>query len=252
MIDTHSHIFLPEFDNDRDAVIARAKETGVIKIFMPNVDRETIPAMMDATKKYPDFCLPAMGLHPCSVKENFEKELHIVEEWLGKEKFYAVGETGTDLYWDKTFIEQQKTALAFQINLAKKYRLPMIIHIRNSFDATFEVLEKELSLPAGIFHCFSGNTEHAKRAVEMGFLLGIGGVITFKNSGLEKVVSEINLDKLVLETDAPYLAPIPFRGKRNEPAYLKYIAEKIAEIKKTTVEEVIEATGRNAKELFNV
>ena len=192
-----------------------------------------------------------MGLHPCSVKGDFEKELYIVEEWLSKRSFHAVGEMGTDLYWDKTFWDQQKEAFVTQVNWAKKYNLPLVIHCRQSIDETIELL-KPMSggTLTGIFHCFSGNSTQAKQIIEMGFYLGIGGVATFKNGGLDKVLPEVPLDKLVLETDSPYLAPMPFRGKRNEPSYIPLIADKVATLMNVTREEVELATTKNAEKVF--
>jgi TatD DNase family protein len=254
LIDTHTHIFLEEFDSDREITIARAKENGITKVFLPNVDNTTIQRVLAFSKQYPDFCYPLMGLHPTSVKENFMDELRIVMELLEKDKFYGIGETGIDLYWDKTFLDLQKESFKIQIELAKKYNLPLIIHVRESFTEVFEILDQmnDSSLK-GVFHCFSGNYEQALKIIEYGgFKLGIGGVVTFKNSGLDKVISQIDLEHLVLETDAPYLAPVPFRGQRNECSYILNIAQKIAEIYQTSVEKVAEITSRNAICLFNL
>jgi TatD DNase family protein len=192
-----------------------------------------------------------MGLHPCSVKKDFERELYIVEEWLSKRKFSAVGEIGTDLYWDKTFWEQQKEAFVIQMNWAKKYKLPVVIHCRESMDETIELVEQlQDGALTGIFHCYSGTVEQAERIVKLNFMLGIGGVSTFKKAGMDKVIPELPLDNLVLETDSPYLAPVPHRGKRNEPSYIPLIADKIAEYKRMKIEEVQTATTRNALALF--
>jgi TatD DNase family protein len=254
LIDTHTHIFLEEFDSDRDKTIARAEENGITKVFLPNVDNTTIQRVLALSKQYPNYCYPLIGLHPTSVKENFMDELNIVTELLEKETFYGIGETGIDLYWDKTFLAQQKESFIFQIELAKKYNLPLIIHVRESFNEVFEIVDQmnDSSLK-GIFHCFSGNYEQALKIIEYGgFKLGIGGVVTFKNTGLDKVISQIDLEHLVLETDAPYLAPVPFRGQRNECSYILNIAQKIAEIYKTSVEKVAETTSRNAICLFNL
>jgi TatD DNase family protein len=218
---------------------------------MPNIDHSSIDDMMEVEQRFPDQCLSMMGLHPCSVKKDFEKELYIVENWLSKRKFSAVGEIGTDLYWDKTFWEQQKEAFRVQVTWAKKFNLPVVIHCRESINETIELLEslKDGNLK-GVFHCFSGNMEQAKKIIEMGFYLGIGGVATFKNGGLDKVLPEIDLSNLVLETDSPYLAPVPYRGKRNSPVYIPLIAERIAQLNNVSIEEIMIATYNNASKLF--
>ena len=252
-IDTHTHLFLPEFDMDRDQVIANAKNAGVEKVLLPNVDSHTILPLLELSSKYPDFCLPMIGLHPTSVNENFEQELEMVESWLKKQKFYAIGEIGIDLYWDKTFLKQQEVAFKYQINLAKKYDLPIIIHARDSFDEIFNIVEREIdSSLKGIFHAFTGNLEQAVQIINWGFLIGIGGIVTFKNSHLSDVIKNIDLNHLVLETDSPYLAPVPYRGKRNESAYIQFIAQRIAEIKGISVNEVARTTTGNAKKLFKI
>jgi len=252
-IDTHTHLFLPEFDTDRDQVIANAKDAGVEKVLLPNVDSGTILPLLDLVDKFPDFCLPMIGLHPTSVKEDYEKELEVVESWLLKRKFYAIGEIGIDLYWDKTFIKQQEEAFIYQINLAKKYDLPIVIHARDSFNEIFNVVKKEIgSGLKGIFHAFTGDLEQANQIIEWGFLIGIGGIVTFKNSHLGDVVKNIDINHLVLETDSPYLAPVPKRGKRNESAYIQFIAQRIAEIKGIAVNEVARITTLNAKKLFKI
>lgn len=253
LIDTHSHIFLPEFDSDREEVIFNAKENGVEKILLPNVDDSTTERLMELVSKYPDYCLPMMGLHPTSVKENYKEELEKVENWLVKRKFYAIGEIGIDLYWDKSFEKEQEKAFRYQIELAKKHNLPIVIHARESFDEIFlimnDVIDEKLN---GVFHAFTGNDEQAKQIISWGFKIGIGGIVTFKNSGLDKVVNNIDINHIVLETDSPYLAPVPKRGKRNESAYILYIAQKIAEIKNMTIEEVAKITTDNAKQLFRI
>jgi len=252
--DTHTHLYSKEFDNDRDFLIKSAMSKGVKRFFMPNVDSESIDGMLDVEKKFPDNCFAMMGLHPCSVNENYLQELAIVEEWLTKRKFVAIGEIGIDLYWDKTFFIQQQDAFRKQIQWAKKYNLPYIIHSRNSFNEVMEIVTefKNDNINA-IFHCFSGNVEQAQQVISLeNFKLGIGGVVTFKNSGLDKVVEAIDLKHLVLETDAPYLAPTPFRGKRNEPSYLLMIAQKVAEIKNISIEEVVSVTTKNSVEVFGV
>lgn len=251
-IDTHAHIYVKEFDADRDEMLHRSQDCGVRRIFMPNIDHTSIDAMMEVENKNPEACIAMMGLHPCSVKRDFEKELYIAESWLSKRIFSAIGEMGTDLYWDKTFWEEQKEAFNIQAGWAMKYHLPLVIHCRESIDETIALIEqladKKLK---GIFHCFSGTAEQAKRITNLGFVLGLGGVSTFKNGGMDKVIPELDIDSIVLETDSPYLAPVPHRGKRNEPAYLTLIAAKIAELKKITLEELQTKTTTNALRLFN-
>ena len=218
---------------------------------MPNIDRTSIDAMLEVEHRYPQQCFSIMGLHPCSVKKDFETELYKVEEWLSKRKFVAVGEMGTDLHWDKTFWGQQQEAFKIQVGWAKKYRLPLVIHCRESIDETIGLLEPLLDgRLTGIFHCFSGSLEQAKKIIAMGFSLGIGGVVTFKNGGLDKILPEIDLKHIVLETDSPYLAPVPHRGKRNSPLYIPHIATKLAEVKNIPLEEVKVATNKNALTLF--
>lgn len=250
--DTHTHLYSKEFDNDRPALIAKAIESGVTRFFLPNVDSESLPLMFQVEKQFPENCFSMMGLHPCSVNAHYQQELMIVEHWLTRRKFVAIGEIGIDLYWDKTFFVQQQDAFRRQITLAQKYNLPYVIHSRNSFDEVMEIVnEFNNSDTRAIFHCFSGNVEQAKQVVALGnFKLGIGGVVTFKNSGLDKVVEAIDLKHLVLETDAPYLAPAPHRGKRNEPDYLLLVAQKIAEIKNISVEEVAAVTTQSSKDIF--
>ncbi|MFH1001103.1 MAG: TatD family hydrolase [Bacteroidota bacterium] len=253
-IDTHSHIYLGEFNDDRFESIDRAIQNGVKKILLPNVDSNTIDAMLRLSDAYPDNCFPMMGLHPTSVSENVEDELAIVERLLKEKKFIAIGEIGIDLYWDKSFIHEQEEAFKYQINLAKKYDLPIVIHSRDSFDELFTILDKQYNDGLkGVFHCFSGTEKQAQKIVyEYGFKLGIGGVITFKNSGLDNALKHIGLEHLILETDAPYLAPMPYRGKRNEPAYIPLIAKKLSEVKKISLDEIAKITTQNAKELFNL
>lgn len=250
-IDTHAHLYSGEFEKDRDEMLRTAFEKGVEKMYMPNLDHTSIDGMLELELKYPSQCIPMMGLHPCYVKKDFEKELYLVEDWLKRRKFAAVGEIGIDLYWDTTFRPQQEEAFKIQVDMAKKHRLPLVIHCRNSMKETLDLLaplvEKDLK---GVFHCFIGTAEDAQRIIEMGFYLGIGGVATFKNGGLDKVLPEVDLKHLVLETDSPYLAPTPHRGKRNDPSYIPLIAEKLAEIKKTGLEEVAAETTRNALVLF--
>jgi TatD DNase family protein len=250
-IDTHAHIYLEDFDPDRADILRRCEELQIRKIFMPNVDHTSIDSMLEAEHKYPDQCIAMMGLHPCYVKKDFEKELYLVEDWLTKRSFAAVGEIGTDLYWDKTFWNQQQEAFKVQVGWAKKYQLPVVIHCRESIDETIELLEPLLDGKlTGVFHCFSGNLDQAKKIISMGFYLGIGGVATFKNGGLDKVIPDIDLKHLVLETDSPYLAPTPHRGKRNTPEYIPLVAKKISEFKNVSLDEVQSITQKNALTLF--
>jgi len=251
IIETHAHIYDEGFNEDMEQMLSRAFEAGVEQIWMPNCNHETIDSMMALAMAYPDKCLPMIGLHPCYVKEDFEKEIQIIEDYLAKEKFIAIGEIGLDLYWDKTFFAQQQEAFLQQCALAKKHNLWIDIHSRNAFWETVELIEKNADPNLkGIFHCFTGTLEEAQKAVELGFLLGIGGVATFKNGGLDQVIPHISIDKLVLETDAPYLAPVPYRGKRNEPSYLPLVAQKIADWHQCDVSVVLEKTTQNAKALL--
>lgn len=250
-IDTHAHIYHEDFINDRLDMLHRCEEQQVSRIFMPNVDHASIDGMMELESRFPNQCTAMMGLHPCSVQKDFERELYIVEDWLSKRKFSAVGEIGTDLYWDKTFWDQQQEAFLIQVKWAKQYDLPIIIHCRESIDETIALVENQQDGKlTGIFHCFSGNEEQAERITKLGFYLGIGGVATFKNGGLDKVLPEIDLAHLVLETDSPYLAPVPHRGKRNEPSYIPLVAKRIAEIKNCSIEDVQKSTTQNALKLF--
>lgn len=253
MIDTHAHIYSDKFKHDRENMLQQAFEAGVHKIFMPNIDRDSIDGMLALEKQYPDRCYAMMGLHPCSVNENFEEELALCEEWLNKRDFIAIGEMGLDLYWDKTFFEQQKEAFRIQAGWAKQRKKPLIIHTRNSMTETIELLQELHSDDLfGIVHCFGGTLEEAQQIIELGFLLGIGGVATFKNGGLDKVLPYIDLDHLVLETDSPYLAPKPYRGKRNAPTYIPLIANRIAELKGIDAHLVSEVTDTNALKLFGL
>jgi TatD DNase family protein len=252
-IDSHAHIYAKEFNVDREETLRRTAELNVQKIVMPNVDHTSIDLMMEVETRKPEMCYATMGLHPCSVKKDFQRELYIVEDWLSKRKFSAVGEIGTDLYWDKTFWEEQKEAFTVQVNWAKQYRLPIIIHCRESIDETIALVESlQDGKLSGVFHCFGGSVEQAQKIIKLNFYLGIGGVATFKKGGLDIVLPEVPLEKLVLETDSPYLAPVPHRGKRNEPSYIPLIAEKIAEIKKASLEVVQKQTTMNALQLFQI
>ncbi|NEM97408.1 TatD family hydrolase [Pontibacter burrus] len=253
LVDSHAHIYSEEFKDDLAAAVAKATDAGVEKIYMPNIDHTSIDAMLEAEAAFPGICIPMMGLHPAYVKKDFERELYLVEEWLDKRKFAAVGECGIDLYWDKTFFPQQQEALKVQLELAKKHNLPIILHTRDSFDETYElVAAAQDGTLRGIFHCFSGTVEQAAKVKELNFLMGIGGVATFKNGGLDKVLPHVSLDSLVLETDCPYLAPVPYRGKRNEPAYIPLVLKRVAELMQKTEEEVAEVTTKNALNLFKL
>lgn len=251
-IDTHAHIYHEDFESDRIDMFHRCDEQRIDKIFMPNVDHTSIDKMLELEYRWPKKCYSMMGLHPCSVKKDFQRELYLIEEWLSKRSFSAVGEIGTDLYWDKSFWEQQQEALIIQVNWAKKYKLPVVLHCRESLDQTIEIIEglQDGNLK-GVFHCFSGSAEQANKISKLGFYIGLGGVVTFKNGGLDQVLPEIDLQYAVLETDSPYLAPVPYRGKRNEPPYIPIISSKIAELMKISVEEVQKITSQNALNLFH-
>ena len=249
--DTHTHLYLDDFTSDRELLIKEAMDSGVSRFFLPNIDSTSVAALTELSAKHSQHCFPMMGLHPCSVKENWQDEMRLVEKLLAENKYVAVGEIGMDLYWDKTFVKEQETVFRKQVELANHYKLPVSIHSRDSFEELYNILlSAKKEMPCGVFHCFTGNVDQAKRAIDLGFYLGIGGVVTFKNSGLDKVISEIPLEYLVLETDAPYLAPVPFRGKRNLPEHILKVAEKIAEIKNVPLEEVATVTTENSKVIF--
>lgn len=252
MIDTHTHLYSDQFDHDREAMIQRALDAGVTKFFLPAIDSEYHEKMLSLSMDFPEIMFPMMGLHPADVKpETWQRELEIVENYLNQQKFWAVGEIGIDLYWDKTTLEIQVQAFEKQIDWAIERDLPIVIHSRESFEETFEVLErKKHPKLRGIFHCFSGNLEQAKHAVELGFMLGIGGVVTFKNGKIDQFLSEIPLQNIVLETDSPYLAPVPHRGKRNESSYLTLVAGKLVDIYGKTFEELDRITTENALRIF--
>ncbi len=253
LTDTHTHLYSAEFDIDRKQVVERAIASGVKKFFLPNIDSSSVEGMIALCGQFPENCFSMIGLHPTSVKENYEEELEGVKEWLGKHKFCAIGEIGIDLYWDKTFFTQQQLAFETQIKWAHEFSLPIVIHSRNSFNEIVEVLQKNKNEnQRGIFHCFSGSKEQAEKAISLGFKLGIGGVLTYKNSGLGQAIAGIDLKHLVLETDSPYLTPVPHRGKRNESGYITLVAQKLAEIKNISVDEVAEITTANAKEVFGI
>ncbi len=253
LIDTHTHLYLNAFDDDRDIMVERAIASGVKYMFLPNIDASSMGGMHALSERFPENCFPMMGLHPTSVKENFLKELELVEKLLEERTYYAVGECGIDLYWDKSFYREQLVAFNKQIDLALEHGLPLVIHARESFTEIFRVLEnRDIKGLEGVFHCFTGTLEEAERAIGLGFMLGIGGVLTYKNSGLDKVVEALGTDHLILETDAPFLPPVPHRGKRNESAYVIHVADKLAEVLDTTSAAVAEATTRNASQLFNL
>tara|TARA_R100000353_G_scaffold43121_1_gene34554 strand:- start:107891 stop:108655 length:765 start_codon:yes stop_codon:yes gene_type:complete len=253
LTDTHTHLYSTAFDEDRDAVISRAIDLGITRFFIPAIDSGHTEAMYALEKAYPKNVFLMMGLHPTSVKENFEDELAHVEAQFKSRSFYAVGEIGIDLYWDKSTLDIQKIAFRRQIQLAKKYKLPIVIHCRDAFDEIFEVLETERGDDLfGIFHCFTGTLEQAQRAISFNMKLGIGGVVTFKNGKIDKFLNEIALEHIVLETDSPYLAPVPYRGKRNESSYLSLICAKLAEIYNISEETIAKITTENSKAVFKV
>lgn len=253
LVDTHTHIYLPDLSSSIDEIILRANENGIQQFFLPNIDEESIDAVFALAIKYPTQCYPMMGLHPCSVDANYEQKFAVIKQAALSNKIYAIGEIGMDLYWDKTFEQQQKLIFVEQIKLAKSMSLPIVIHCRKAFDETLAILKSEQSTELrGIFHCFSGTLAQAKKIIEMGFYLGIGGVLTYKNAGLAEVVKEIDLAHLVLETDSPYLSPVPFRGKPNESSYMIHVAEKLAEIKSCTLAEIAAQTTANSKNIFGI
>ena len=253
LIDTHCHLYGEEFTNDIENVLEMAGIEGVTKFYLPGLDSNAIDVMLTMEDRFPKKCIAMMGLHPCYVKENYLQELEIVNGWLSKRKFAAIGEIGLDFYWDKTFLKEQEESFRMQMEWAIAYNYPIVIHTRNAMQETLALVKEYVPKGIrGIFHCFSGNEADAQEIINAGFYLGIGGVITYKNSGLAEVIEKIDLQYLVLETDAPYLAPVPFRGKRNESSYLKYIAAKVATIKKTYIEEVAAVTTANAEKIFGL
>lgn len=251
MIETHAHLYDEQFEQDIEQVIGRAKAAGVTRAYLPNCDRSTIPRMMDLAARFPDFCIPMMGIHPCYIKNDFEQELETAYSWLKKEKFAAIGEIGLDHHWDLTFAAQQKEAFDRQIDWAFEFGLPIVIHSRNATQDCIDIVRsRQNGSLKGIFHCYGDDISIAEQIIDLGFLMGIGGVLTFKNSGLAEVISNVDLKHLVLETDAPYLAPVPYRGKRNESSYLSHVADKLAEVKGVDSAAVIAATSANAAQLF--
>jgi TatD DNase family protein len=253
LIDTHTHIYLPEFDSDRDEAVNRALEKGIVKLLLPNIDIQSIGPILSTEARFPGICHPMAGLHPTSVKDDYLIQLEILEELWTKYKFIAIGEIGIDLYWDKTHIEEQKYSLRRQIAFALEKDVPVVIHSRESFPEVFEILDDfEGTGLKGVLHAFTGDTKEAERAIRIGFMLGIGGIVTFKNSGLDNVVKNVGPENLVLETDSPYLAPVPHRGKRNESSYICLINKKLAEILEMEEEEVATITFANSVRLFNL
>ena len=251
IIDTHTHLYLKQFNEDIDLVINRSKDIGVKTFIFPSIDSSHFDSMHSLKNKYPDNIYLMSGLHPTDVKENFKNELEFVVNSLKTYDYVAIGEIGIDLYWDKTHLKQQQEAFTFQIQLAIKHDLPIVIHCREAFDEIFEILDKEnCEKLRGVFHCFTGTLEQAKRAIDLGFVLGIGGVVTFKNGGIDKFLNQIDLKHIVLETDSPYLAPVPFRGKRNESSYIIYVVEKLSEIYGLSKEEIADITTKNAEKVF--
>lgn len=253
LIDTHSHIYSEDFNDDIKEVLQNAYNNDIKKIVLPNIDSGTIKRLIDLSNSYPHICYPLMGLHPGSVSKDYKEELSAVEYWLDKHKFYGIGEIGIDLYWDTSYIIEQKEAFRYQIKLAKSLHLPIIVHVRESFNEVYSIVREEQDGNLkGIFHCFTGNLEEAAKIIDLGFLLGIGGVVTFKNSLLNKTLQQIDLKHVVLETDAPYLSPEPKRGKRNEASNLVYVAKKVAEIYKLSLKEIADITTTNARNVYGI
>ena len=253
LIDTLAHIYSEDFLHDVEEVLQRAYDNDVKKIVLPNIDSGSVKRMLDLTDAYPHLCFPLMGIHPTSIAADYREELEAVEYWLGKRKFYGIGEIGIDLYWDRSFYHEQEDAFRYQLKLAKSNQLPVVIHVRDSFDETYAIVKEEQDGNLkGIFHCFSGTEADAKKIVDLGFLLGIGGVVTFNNSNLKDAIKNVPVENLVLETDSPYLTPVPKRGKRNESAYLVYVAQTIAKIYDLSVNEIAEITSENARKLFKI
>lgn len=253
LIDTHSHIYSDEFNGEIDEVINRSLKAGVEKILLPNIDSSSIKRLIEVSDNYPSVCFPMIGLHPTSVKEDFAEELELIEYWLGKKKFYGIGEIGIDLYWDNTFKQEQIQVFEHQLNLAQKMELPLAIHIRDSFNEVYEsIVRNHYKGMKGVFHCFTGTSEQAKQVIDLGFKIGVGGIVTFKNAGIDKMIATLSPGDLILETDAPYLAPTPYRGKRNESSYVVHVANKVADIFGMTADEVGDLTTKTATELFDL
>lgn len=253
LTDTHTHLYYETDAAKRAALMQRCADNHVDRLFLPNVDMESVAKVFELTAAYPVNCYPMLGLHPCSVKDGWEDELAAIVNAKGDHKIYAIGEIGIDLYWDKTTLPAQVTAFKKQIAWAKELKLPIVIHCRDAFDEVFEVLEHEKDDDLrGIFHCFTGTLEQAEKVIALGFYLGIGGVLTYKNAGLDKILPQIDLRHIVLETDSPYLTPVPYRGKPNESSYLIYVAQKVAELHQVSIEAVAEITTQNSKLVFGV
>ncbi|AOW18282.1 hydrolase TatD [Polaribacter vadi] len=251
--DTHTHLYSDQFNDDRNAMIQRAKDAGVSRFFIPAIDSTYTKSMLSLEKENPNDVFLMMGLHPTSVKENYLEELAHVKEWIDKRDFYAIGEIGIDLYWDKSYLPQQQEAFRTQIKWAKEKKLPIVIHCRDAFDEIFEILETEKSDDLrGIFHCFTGTLTQAKQAISYNMKLGIGGVATFKNGKIDQFLNEIDIKHIVLETDSPYLAPTPFRGKRNESSYITKVIDKLVDIYKLSFDEIAEITTQNSKDIFGI
>jgi TatD DNase family protein len=253
LTDTHTHLYYETDDTKRAGLMQRCKENSIDRLFLPNVDASSVPMLFSLAASYPGICFPMLGLHPCSVKPGWEHELNSIKETTHQHKIIAIGEIGIDLYWDKTTLPQQIQAFKTQIAWAKELKLPIVIHCRDAFDEVFGVLQSERDENLrGIFHCFTGSLEQANKVVDLGFYLGIGGVVTYKNSGLDKVIAQIALKHIVLETDSPYLAPVPHRGKPNESSYLVYIAQKVAELHQTDLETIANITTENSRLIFGI
>lgn len=253
LIDTHAHLYAEEFVDDRNEIIRNALQAGVQKIVLPNIDEESIDIMLELSSEFPGVCFPLMGLHPTSVGENYKNQLATVEQWLGEGEFFGIGETGIDLYWDKTYHKEQEDAFRIQLKIARLLHKPVVIHVRNSFNEVYNILKEEQDGNlSGVFHCFSGTLEEAKKIIDVGFFMGIGGVVTFKNSNLMETLRQVDIKHILLETDAPYLAPVPYRGRRNESAYLFLVAEKIAAIYNLDFATVSDITSANAVKLFSI
>jgi len=252
LVDTHCHFYGEEFNDDRATAVSKSIANGVDRILLPNIDMDSIPAMHDLEDQYPENCFSMMGLHPCYVKDSFKKDLEVIYSWFNKRKYVGIGETGMDLYWDKSTQGWQEESLNIQIEWAIEKGLAMSLHTRNATQDVIRILKPYKGKVTGVFHCFSESRDLADEIIKLGFYLGIGGVVTFKNAGIAGVIADLGIDKLVLETDSPYLAPMPFRGKRNEPAYTRYVAEKIADITNMNLHRVAEVTSANAAELFGL
>lgn len=253
LADTHTHLYIPEMRQQIGDLMHRAQANRVQKFYLPNIDSDSVKDVFSLCDLYPDRCFPMMGLHPCSVNENFQTELNFIQQYIDEKRVVAIGEIGMDLYWDKTFIEEQKLVFRTQINWAKARKLPIVIHCREAFDEIYSILiEEKDELLRGVFHCFSGTEEQANKIIDLGFYIGIGGVLTYKNSGLADAIKNIDLKHIVLETDSPYLSPVPHRGKSNESSYLIHVAEKLVDVSKKSMEEIAKVTSENAIKIFGV